>query len=48
MKDVTFGVKVPEDLRDEINGLMKDSGLVGKEFMQQLVDVYMLEQRGNT
>ena len=44
MKDVTFGVKVPEGLRDEINSLMKDSGLVGKEFMQQLVDTYMLDQ----
>ncbi len=42
MKDVTFGVKVPEDLRDEINDMMKDSGLVGREFMQQLVDSYML------
>ena len=44
MKDVTFGVKVPEDLRDEINEMMKDSGLVGREFMQQLVDSYMLDK----
>ncbi|HHX63192.1 MAG TPA: hypothetical protein GX707_21140 [Epulopiscium sp.] len=43
MKDVTFGVKVPEDLRDEINEIMKESGLVGREFMQQLVDTYMLD-----
>ncbi len=42
MKDVTFGVKVPEHLRDEINEMMKDSGLVGREFMQQLVDSHML------
>lgn len=44
MKDVTFGVKVPEDLRDQINEMMKDSGLVGKEFMQQLVDTHLLGQ----
>ncbi|NLI89219.1 MAG: hypothetical protein GX366_02240 [Epulopiscium sp.] len=44
MKDVTFGVKVPEDLRDEINELMKASGLVGREFMQELVDSYMLDR----
>lgn len=44
MKDVTFGVKVPEDLRDEINEMMKDSGLVGREFMQQLIDSYMLDK----
>lgn len=44
MKDVTFGVKVPEDLRDEINEIMKASGLVGREFMQELVDSYMLDR----
>ena len=44
MKDVTFGVKVPEELRDQINELMKDSGLVGREFMQQLVDAHLLGQ----
>lgn len=44
MKDVTFGVKVPEDFKDHINELMKDSGLVGREFMQQLVDSYLLDQ----
>ena len=44
MKDVTFGVKVPEELRDEINEMMKGSGLVGREFMQQLVDSYLLDK----
>lgn len=44
MKDVTFGVKVPEGFRDQINELMKDSGLVGREFMQQLLDSYLLDQ----
>ena len=44
MKDVTFGVKVPQDLRDEINEIMKSSGLVGREFMQQLVDSYQLDR----
>lgn len=41
---MTFGVKVPEDLRDEINEMMKSSGLVGREFMQELVDSYMLDR----
>lgn len=44
MKDVTFGVKVPEGLRDEINEMMKHSGLVGREFMQELVDSYLLDK----
>ena len=44
MKDVTFGVKVPEELRDQINEIMKSSGLVGREFMQQLVDSYQLDK----
>jgi len=44
MKDVTFGVKVPEELRDQINEMMKGSGLVGREFMQQLVDSYLLDR----
>ena len=44
MKDVTFGVKVPESLRDEINEIMKASGLVGREFMQELVDAYGLDK----
>lgn len=44
MKDVTFGVKVPEDLRDQINEMMKHSGLVGREFMQELVDSYLLDK----
>ena len=44
MKDVTFGVKVPEELRDQINEIMKGSGLVGREFMQQLVDSYLLDK----
>lgn len=43
MSDVTFGVKVPEELKDQINDIMKSSGLVGREFMQQLVDLYMME-----
>lgn len=44
MSDVTFGVKVPEELKDQINDMMKASGLVGREFMQQLVDSYIMEQ----
>lgn len=44
MKDVTFGVKVPESFRNQINVMMKESGLVGREFMQELVDAYLLDE----
>lgn len=44
MADVTWGVKVPEELRDQISGFMKESGMQGKDFMQQLVNLYVVEQ----
>lgn len=37
---VTFGVKVPEDLKNELNDLMSNSGLTKVEFMALLVDLY--------
>ena len=30
MADVTWGVKVPEELKEQINRLMQESGLQGK------------------
>lgn len=42
--DTTFGVKVPEELKDEISKLMQTSGLTGKEFMQVLINAYQVEQ----
>lgn len=45
MSDVTFGVKVPEELKKQIDDLMKDSGLrTGKDFMQQLINCYVVEK----
>ena len=45
MSDVTFGVKMPEELKVQIESLMKDSGLrTGKDFMQNLVNNYVLEK----
>lgn len=43
MADVTWGVKVPEELKEQINRLMKESGLQGKDFMQQVISSYILE-----
>ena len=44
MADVTWGVKVPEELRDQISAFMKESGMQGKDFMQQLINLYVVEQ----
>lgn len=44
MSDVTFGVKVPEELKRDISKMMQDSGLTGKEFMQSLINVYQVEK----
>lgn len=43
MADVTWGVKVPEELKEQINRLMKESGLQGKDFMQQIINAYIVE-----
>lgn len=45
MSDVTFGVKVPEELKAQLEQLQKDSGLrTGKDFIQQLVNNYVVEK----
>ncbi len=45
MADVTFGVKMPEELKKQIDDLMKDAGLrTGKDFMQSLVNNYVVEK----
>lgn len=40
--DPTWGVKVPEELKEEAERLMKESGLVGKEFVESLLQAYKL------
>lgn len=45
MADVTYGAKVPEELKKQLEDLQKDSGLrTGKDFMQQLVNCYVIEK----
>ena len=45
MADVTFGVKMPEELKKQIEDLMKDAGLrTNKDFMQSLVNSYIVEK----
>ena len=45
MSDVTFGVKMPEELKKQIEDLMRDAGLrTNKDFMQSLVNSYIVEK----
>lgn len=44
MSDVTFGVKVSEEMKAELSQLMKDHALSGKEFMSMLLASYRLDQ----
>lgn len=45
MADVTFGVKVPEEMKNELAEIMKSTQLTGKEFMNLLLSTYKLEQK---
>lgn len=42
MADVTWGVKVPEEIKEKIQNLMQDSQLSGKEFIESLLQAYTL------
>lgn len=45
MSDVTFGVKMPEELKKQLEDLQKNGGFrTGKDFMQQLVNIYQVEK----
>lgn len=45
MSDVTYGAKVPEELKAQLEQLQKDSGLrTGKDFLQQLINCYVVEK----
>lgn len=44
MPDVTFGVKVSEEMKSELSELIKESTLSGKEFMGMLIASYKMEQ----
>lgn len=44
MSDVTFGVKVSEEMKNELSQLMKEHALSGKEFMSMLLTSYRLDQ----
>lgn len=44
MGDVTFGVKVSEEMKNELSQLMKEHALSGKEFMSMLIASYRLDK----
>lgn len=44
MSDVTFGVKVSEEMKAELSQIMKDHALSGKEFMSMLLASYRLDK----
>ena len=44
MSDVTFGVKVSEEMKSELSQIMKEHALSGKEFMGMLLASYRLDK----
>lgn len=42
MSDATYSVRLPEELKDKIAEITKESGLTGKDFMADLVELYRL------
>lgn len=44
MADVTFGVKVTEEMKNELTEVMKNTQLSGKEFMGLLLSAYKIEK----
>ena len=44
MSDVTFGVKVSEEMKLELSQIMKEHALSGKEFMSMLLASYRLDK----
>lgn len=43
MADLTWSVKMPEELKDKVGKKLLDSGLTGKEFMESLLSSYELQ-----
>lgn len=48
MADTTWGQKVPEELKEKLTKAMEDSGLSGKDFLDQLMQAYEMETLKNT
>lgn len=45
MSDVTYGVKVPEEFKKQLEDLQKESGLrTGRDFLQGMVNCYVVEK----
>jgi len=42
MADATYSVRLPEELKDKISEIISESGLTGKDFMADLVELYRL------
>ncbi len=43
MSDVTYSVKLDEDLKKKLTSFVKDSGMTGKEFFAKLIKIYESE-----
>lgn len=48
MSDVTYSVKLDEELKKKLINFVKDSGMTGKEFFAKLLDVYESETAEET
>lgn len=44
MADVTWGVKVPEELKEKLTSTMQEAGLSGKEFIETLYQAYEINR----
>jgi DNA repair exonuclease SbcCD ATPase subunit len=44
MADVTWGVKVPEEMKDKIAQTMRETGLSGKEFVDAMFNAYIIKE----
>lgn len=48
MADTTWGVKVPEELKEKVTEAMQNSGLSSKEFVENLLQTYELSHLKET
>lgn len=45
MADTVWGVKVTEELKEEIQELVTESGLQNKDFLKQVINIYKIEKQ---
>jgi DNA repair exonuclease SbcCD ATPase subunit len=44
MADTTWGVKVPEELKEKLSQVMQGSGLSGKDFVESMLQAYIIQE----